>query len=103
MQARLAVGLPPTPDQGGGASMTHVSCVPRPTLREPAQPSAWMPDLHKARDARLSAVAVVEEGLLIQPHGPQEVSGLLQQTRNKRCSPTGGKHQPAEIESAFVS
>lgn len=62
-----------------------------------------MPDLHEARDARLSAVAVVEEGLLVQPHGPQEVPGLLQQTRNKCCLPTSGKHQPADIESAFVS
>lgn len=102
-RAHLAVVLPPTPDCGRGVWMTHLSCVPRPTRREPAQPSAWIPDLHEARDARLSAVAVVEEGLLVQPHGPQEVPGLLQETRNKCCLPTGGKHQQAETESAFVS
>lgn len=55
------------------------------------------PNLHKSHDAWLFAVAMVEEGFLLQLHGLEEVPSLCQRRRNKEYPPTSWE----AIKSAF--
>lgn len=67
------------------------------SLKGGIQAKMCAPNLHKSHDAWLFAVAMVEEGFLLQLHGPEEVPSLCQRRRNKDYPLTSSE----AIKSAF--